>query len=142
MDDILIFTKEPQELMKCLQVTYPLQGVGVPEYYLGGDFKIVMRENKVEMFTFCAKTYISNVCERIERLIGIGLKSYETPMATGDHPEIDDSGYLNNDEHSKYRMLIGCGQWAITLGRFDVMFVSRHWLDPLQHLDRDTSQGC
>jgi len=43
-------------------------------------------------------------------------------MATGDHPEMDDTGFLNNDEHSKYRMLIGCGQWAITLGRFDVMF--------------------
>jgi len=43
-------------------------------------------------------------------------------MATGDHPEIDDTGFLNSDEHSKYRMLIGCGQWAITLGRFDVMF--------------------
>ena len=62
------------------------------------------------------------MCERIERLLDSTLKGYETPMATGDHPETDDSGLLNSDEHSKYRMLIGCGQWAITLGRFDVMF--------------------
>jgi hypothetical protein len=54
--------------------------------------------------------------------MGVVLKSYETPMATGDHPETDDTGFLNSDDHSKYRMLIGCGQWAITLGRFDTMF--------------------
>jgi hypothetical protein len=54
--------------------------------------------------------------------MGIDLKSYETPMATNDHPELDDSGLLNHDDHSKYRMLIGCGQWAIILGHLDVMY--------------------
>ena len=43
-------------------------------------------------------------------------------MATSNYPETDDLGFLNNDEHSKYRMLIGCGQWSITLGRLDVHF--------------------
>ena len=101
VDDILIFSKEPLELIKCIQVTYPLQGVGVPEYSLGGDFKIVKRARGMETFTFCAKTYISNVCEQIELwLMEIILKSYETPMATGDHPEMDDTGFLNNDDHS------------------------------------------
>ena len=52
----------------------------------------------------------------------IVLKKYETPLATGDHLEIDDTGLLDSDGHSKYRMLIGCRQWPITLGRFDVMF--------------------
>ena len=61
VDDILVFSKEPQELIKCLQVPYPLQGVGVPEYYFGGDFKIVKRANGVEIFTYCAETYNSNV---------------------------------------------------------------------------------
>ena len=83
------------------QVTYPLQGVGVPEYYLGGDFKIQKRQNEVDTFTFCAKTYLANVCGRIETLMGVVLKSFETPMATGDHPKMDDSGLLNNEEHSQ-----------------------------------------
>ena len=48
-------------------------------------------------------------------------------MVAGEHPEIDDSGFLNIDEHYKYRMLIGCGQWAIALGRFDVMFASQNY---------------
>ena len=70
MDDILIFSKEPQELLKCLQVVYPLQGVGVPEYYLLGDFKVLRRSNGIETFSFGAKTYLANVCERIEILMG------------------------------------------------------------------------
>ena len=47
-------------------------------------------------------------------------------MASDDHPEIDDSGTLNHDDqHSRYQMLIGCGQWAVTLGRFDVMYATQ-----------------
>jgi hypothetical protein len=95
--------------------------VGIPEYYLGGDFKLYRRTNEIDTVTVCAKTYIINVCKRIKETLGITLKSYETPMATNDHPEIDDSGFLNHDGHSKYRMLIGCGQWSIILGRIDVM---------------------
>ena len=76
----------------------------------------------IETFSFCAKTYLANVCEWIEKLMGLTLKSYETPMATGDHHESDDSGYLNSDDHSRYRMLIGCAQWSIILGRIDVTF--------------------
>jgi len=47
-------------------------------------------------------------------------------MASDDHPEIDGSGALNHDDqHSRYQMLIGCGQWAVTLGRFDVMYATQ-----------------
>ena len=63
VDDILIFSKEPQELLKCLQVVCPLQGVGVPEYYLGGDFKVQKGPNGIETFLFCAWTYLTNICE-------------------------------------------------------------------------------
>ena len=59
----------------------------VPEYCLGGDFNIHKSSNGIETFAFSAKTYLSNVCERIEKLMDIVLKQYETPLATGDHPE-------------------------------------------------------
>ena len=39
-----------------------------------------------------------------------------------DHPEIDASGFLNHDDHSRNHMLTGYGQWGATLGRFDVMY--------------------
>ena len=82
-----------------------------------------------------------NICKRIEETLGITLKSYDTPMATNDHPETDDSGFLNAEDHSKYRMLVGSGQWAIILGRLDIMqavqTMSRFSSAPKQgHLDR------
>jgi hypothetical protein len=122
VDDILFFSKDPTSILECLKITYPLQGVGVPEYYLGGDLKIHKKKDGSETFVLSAKTYLQNVCEKIESIMDIKLKSYETPMAHDDHPENDVSGLLNHDEHSKYCMLIGCGQWAITLGCFDVMY--------------------
>ena len=36
------------------------------------------------------------------------------------HPEINNMPFLSEDETSKYRMLIGCGLWAVTLRRFNI----------------------
>ena len=108
------------KIIECLKVTYPLQGIGLPEYYLGGDFEVQKRDGGNNN-TVCAITYISSVCQRIEELFHLSLKSYETPVASEDHPEVDDSGLLNHDDHSRYWMLIGCGQWSVTQGRYDVM---------------------
>ena len=91
-------------------------------YCLGGEFKIHKTQEGLETFTFCAKTYLSNVCDKIEKLMNITLMKFEVPMATSDHPGTDDTCFHNNDDHSKCRMLIGCSQWSITLGRLDVLF--------------------
>ena len=122
MDDILVFSKNPQAILDDMGKIYTLQGVGIPEYYLGGDFKIHKKSTGFETYIFGAKTYVTNVCQRIETLLGEVLKPYDTPMAMGDHPELEDTSLLNADDHSRYRMLIGCAQWAITLGRLDIMF--------------------
>ena len=112
---------------------YSLQSVGIPEYYLGGDFKIYKRPTGLETYIFGAKTYTTNVCQRIETLLGEVLKPQETPMLAGDHPELEDTQLLNADEHSIYRMIIGCAQRAITLGRLDIMIaVQNPWPDSLQ----------
>ena len=39
-DDILVFSKDPMKIIECQKVIYPLQGVGLPEYYLGSNFKV------------------------------------------------------------------------------------------------------
>ena len=44
-------------------------------------------------------------------------------MCKDDHPESDDSQFLSTDDLSRYRMLIGCGQRAIDLGRLDIMYL-------------------
>lgn len=69
------------------------------------------------------------------------MKHYDTPMATDDHPEIDDSAILDEKYQSIYRLLIGSAQWTITLGRLDILYavatLSRFQQQPTKgHLDR------
>jgi len=42
----------------------------------------------------------------------------------GYHPELDTSDLVSDEGISKYRMLIGSLNWAVTLGRFDAMFAA------------------
>ena len=45
---------------------------------------------------------------------------YSSPLEPGDHPEIDDSEFLDVHQTHQYQSLIGALQWAITIGRFDI----------------------
>ena len=106
--------KDPTFILETLKQKYPIHS-GSNNLYLGGD---VTRKNG---HTFLSgKTYISNTCKKIEKICNTELKHYDSPMATDDHPELDDSMLLNEKDHSIYRLLIGCAQWIITLGRFDI----------------------
>ena len=64
-----------------------------------------------------------------------------SPLAKGDHPELDTSEFLEEDEILIYQSLIGSMQWAITLGRYDiqcaVMTLSRFCAMPRKgHLEQ------
>ena len=73
-------------------------------------------------FFLSAKTYILNVCEKIEKTLDVKLQNWHMPMNPDYHPEVDDSGLLSKEMCSKYRMLVGSGLWATTLGRYDVLY--------------------
>ena len=38
VDDLLVFSKNPMQIIDTIKQTYDLKGVGAPEYYLGGYF--------------------------------------------------------------------------------------------------------
>ena len=122
VDDLLIFSQDPEAIIKTLEnnYKYKLGGVGVPEYYNGAD--ISFNDNGYAQMS--AKTYIKNVIERIEKLLECTLKNYGSPMDPGDHPELDESDLLPQQEVAIYQMLIGCAQWAVTLGRFDIQYAT------------------
>ena len=123
VDDLLIFSKDPDEIIKDLEKVfgYELKGVGTPEYYNGADIEFDEDRN---CWTMSAKTYIKNVCERIEKLLNVTLKNYDSPLIVGDHPELDESDLMAGSEISIYQMLIGCAQWAVTLGRYDIQYAT------------------
>jgi len=74
-------------------------------------------------------------------LFGKHPNNARSPVAQGDHPELDTSELLDNADIQIYQSLIGSLQWAIQIGRFDiatiVMTLSRFRACPCQgHLDR------
>ena len=110
-----------------------LKGVGVPEYYLGGNVQCVKYAYPDINIThnqwtsvFIAQTYIERLTERAVCLIGLEkvdkLQYYNDPMEFDYHPDTDDTLLLSGDHIYKYRMLIGSVLWAMNLGWYDVMY--------------------
>ena len=65
----------------------------------------------------------------------------KSAIETNDHPELDKPELCNEEQITKYMCMIGQLQWAITLGRYDilaqVMSMSRFRLGPkIGHLER------
>jgi hypothetical protein len=111
VDDLLIFFKAPMEIIKTLEKRYTLKGTGVPEYYLGGNIDEIDWEGAPGRRTLAwsAKTYISNITNRIEKLYSQKLKNYQSPMDQTYRPELDESELLGEVEHTQYQMLVGYG---------------------------------
>jgi hypothetical protein len=53
----------------------------------------------------------------------LNINKITSLLVKGDHPEIDDSVFLEEEGIQKYRSLIGQLQWAISLGRFNIAVV-------------------
>ena len=109
-----------------LKKTYILKGVGVPEYYLGGDVEILDQHWKEDGvgIALSSKTYIKNVVPKFESLFGETFRTFKTPMAEEYHPEIDDSPLLDDLHIAKFWSIIGSANWIITLGRFDINYAT------------------
>ena len=80
IDDLLIASKDPRPIIKELERTYTLKGVGDPIYYLGGDIL-----NTKELKEWCmepidwilsSQTYAGNRLEKFETLMADGCSQY------------------------------------------------------------------
>ena len=45
----------------------------------------------------------------------------ESPLEKNDHPDLDNSELCNEEQITKYMYMIGQLQWAITLGRYEIL---------------------
>src|SRR5210317_263867 len=86
VDDIIVFSRNPMPIIERIRKVFDLKGVGTPEYYLGGNFHIIMevpgsleaknydpKHHLSKMWlkegitmAFSARTYIENVLTRLE----------------------------------------------------------------------------
>jgi Reverse transcriptase (RNA-dependent DNA polymerase) len=139
VDDLLIAAVNPEAIVKELSEKhkFKLKGVGPLTYHLGCDY---FRDQDG---TLCCgpKKYITKLIDQYQSMFGSKPREYTSPLEKGDHPEIDDSEELDAAGIKKYQTMIGCLQWAVSLGRFDIqtatMTMSRFRVAPRKgHLER------
>jgi hypothetical protein len=118
-----------------------LKGVGVPEYYLGGNFDQITDPTFVNwniMNALSASTYFGTCLEKfkrnLENLQMPPIIEQDTLMRENDHPKLDESPFLDDQRATLYQTIIGSSlNWMVTLGRLI------HWLDSLLIRDMDIS---
>eukprot|EP00957_Ditylum_brightwellii_P042446 3214313-Ditylum_brightwellii.AAC.1 len=96
IDDLLIISRSPMAILEQLKkpnCPYEFKGIGSPKYYLGGDIKITYEGNSIAEFKLSGKTYIKQICTKVEQLMGWKLKVCNNPNDPHFHPEIDDSDF-------------------------------------------------
>ena len=61
-------------------------------------------------------------------------QSVQSPLESGDHPELDVSEFLDEDGIKIYQSLIRSMQWVVSIGRYDihtaVMIMSGYRVQP------------
>ena len=82
-----------------------------------------------------ARTYIETAVKRLETMLSCQFSLHNSPMAEALHPELDDSPLLDAPGHTKFRSLVGCANWLITLGYFDIAYVVNS-LNRFSHVPR------
>ena len=125
VDDLMIASKDPDEVIRIVKETYDLKGVGPPEYYLGGNVEDMDEHwtKKNIKWSLNASTYVSGIIPKLEKLMGETFAKYSSPMSESYHPELDDTDFVDNENGSKCRS-IGSLNWTITHGRFDIQYAT------------------
>jgi hypothetical protein len=67
-----------------------------------------------------AKRYVDKMIDTYVQLNGEKPRKASSPLEQNDHPEIDDSPFLRQDETQQFQSLIGAMQWAVSIGRLDI----------------------
>ena len=139
-DDLVIASEKPQQIIQDLKekLKLKIKGDGPLQYYLGCDNK----PDKDGTLVAQPIRYMNKILESYKKMFP--NENYlidKSSQEKNDHPELDSTELCNEEQITKYMCMIGQLQWAITLGRYDilahVMSMSRFRLAPkIGHLGR------
>ena len=119
VDDLTIASKNPQAIIDALEAkpnNFKLKGTGEIDVLLGCNY---FRDNDGRL-CYSPKNYLKKMKDQYKLLFGTSPKFETNPLVENDHPELDESEFLNEEETRIYQSLIGCTQWVVQLGRFDI----------------------
>ena len=105
VDDLAFVVRKPKEFVRELEnkYKYRLKGTGSILFHLGCDF---FRD---EDGTLCIapRKYIDRMIDRYKNMFGEKPRTcYKSPLEKGDHPELDNTEFLDPMGVQKYQSLI------------------------------------
>jgi Reverse transcriptase (RNA-dependent DNA polymerase) len=119
-DDLAIAMKYPKEFVEILENVHQFKTNGTEpiSFHLGMEF---LRDDDKTLRLSSTK-YIENIVKNYERMFGeLRRQSYTSPLAKGEHPEVEISDYLDANGIQQYQSMIGALKWMVTIGRFDIL---------------------
>ena len=128
VDDILCFSHDPHFIMNSLASLYKLKGDSVkePDRYLGANIEKYHLFDRRIVWSMSEREYLKNSVKIVEKELvkrtGRGFsKRIEGPMDANYRPEIDRTQFLDTYDITIYQFYIGILQWAVELGRLDIL---------------------
>jgi hypothetical protein len=107
VDNLAIASKCPADIIRALTEDYKfrLKGTGLIKFHLGCDF---FRDEE-GVSCFAPRKYIDKLIASYERMFGLKPRTNKitSPVVKEDHPEIDDSAFLEEEDIQQYQSLIG-----------------------------------
>ena len=119
VDDLAIALKDPRSIINTLTKShgFKLKGMGLIDYHLGMTFQ----HNEHGELCISPMRYIDKMVDTYVQLFGQKPSTKALlPLEKGDHPEVDDSEFLGQEDTQKYQSLVGEMQWVISTGCFDI----------------------
>ena len=119
VDDLAIAAAKPQEIINILTNVYnfKLKGTGKISFHLGMDF---FRDEEGTL-CFAPKKYTQKMQDAYLQMFGTKPNTnMMSPLEPNDHPELDESEFLDEDDIQQYQSMLGQLQWAISIGHLDI----------------------
>jgi hypothetical protein len=118
VNDLLIAGRDLGEITQILEESHKFKLKGVCS--LSSHLGCVYFQDKDRTLCYGPQKFIGKIMDQFKNIFWFNPKEYTSPLEKGDHLEIDKSEELNEDGVKKYQKMIGCLQWAVSLGRFDI----------------------
>jgi hypothetical protein len=150
VDDLAIIAHNPKETTDILVSKYKfkLKGTDPITYHLGMD----VYHDSTATLCISPKKYIEKMIASYEQVFGSkSSQKYLSPLEKGEHSEFDTSDYLDDTETQHCQSLIGAMQWAISIGRFEIItavlsrtlgLCKKHLWIPSKHEGRSHLHPC
>lgn len=131
VDDLLVISHNPKEVMEFLASKYTLKegSVKEPDMYLGNEVKKWYIDDSLDpekpRWAMSSDLYVKRAVAEVELELGhVGQRlstKVSTPMSAGYRPEVDGTKPLDDRRASYYQGLIGVLRWICELGRIDIL---------------------